>query len=265
PSAIATDIASDKDLTKKLLSQAGIPVPEGCVVRSETELEQALESVGVPAVIKPLDGNQGRGVTLNVMTEEHAREAFAVAKEYSKRVVVERMFTGRDYRVLVIDGRLVAASEKTPAYVIGDGAHSIEELIAAKNCDPRRGKHHSKALSCIEVDEVVHAYLRRRGRALDTIPEAGERVLLRENTNLSTGGEARDVTAEVHPAVQRLCERAARVIGLDICGLDVVLPDISQPPSGDGGIIEANAAPGIRMHQFPSEGEPRDAAGAIVE
>jgi cyanophycin synthetase len=264
-SGLAMDIASNKDLTKRLLADAGIPVPSGQLARSAEEAVQSLREIGAPVVVKPLDGNQGRGVCLNLTTEEEVREAFTIAQKHSKEVVVEQLFCGRDYRVLVIDGRLVAASEKSPAQVVGDGRHSIRELIEELNRDPRRGDHHSKPLSLVKVDAVMEAFLRRRHRNLETIPKSGECVALRDSANLSTGGEARDVTDLVHPEIRLLCERAARVIGLDICGLDVVLPDIGRPYEGAGGIIEVNAAPGLRMHQSPSEGRPRDAGAAIVD
>ncbi|HYP07185.1 MAG TPA: cyanophycin synthetase [Bryobacteraceae bacterium] len=263
-SAVGVDIASDKDLTKKLLGDAGIPVPFGVVVQTADEAAAAWRDIGGAVVVKPLDGNQGRGVSLNLNEEAHVREAFATAQQHSKSVIVEQLFEGRDYRVLVVNGKVVAASEKTPARVFGDGLHTISELIAIANRDERRGDHHSKPLSRIKVDEVMCAYLRRSGLRLDTIPQAGQCVLLRESANLSTGGEARDVTDLIHPDVARMCTRAARIIGLDICGLDVVLPDLSKPLNGSGGIIEVNAAPGIRMHQFPSEGTARDVASEIV-
>jgi cyanophycin synthetase len=229
----------------------------------------AFHEFGAPVVVKPLDGNQGRGVSLNLASAEQVAEAFAVAREHSEQVIVETVLTGRDYRVLIIGGRFRAASEKTPANVIGDGRHTIEQLIEIANRDPRRSQDHSKPLSCIEVDAVMKAYLRNRGRSLDSIPAGGEAVLLREGANLSTGGEAADVTEGVHPENARLFERAARIIGLDVCGLDLVMPDIakpfSDPQNATGGIIEVNAAPGIRMHCYPSRGTPRDVGADIVE
>ncbi|MCC6589670.1 MAG: cyanophycin synthetase [Bryobacterales bacterium] len=263
--AVAVDIASNKHLTKALLREAGLPAPMGEVATTREEALAAFEKIGAPVVVKPLDGNQGRGVFLNLQTADEVAEAFECASDHSRRVVIEELFRGRDYRVLVVNGRMVAASEKTPAHVIGTGTHRIRELIDITNRDPRRSEHHSKALSSIKVDPVMEAYLRRHGRSLDTVPAAGETVWLRESANLSTGGEARDVTDAVHPTMARMCERAARTIGLDICGIDFVVPDISQAWDGTGGIIEINAAPGIRMHEFPSEGKPRRAAAAIVD
>jgi cyanophycin synthetase len=234
------------------------------VITTAVDATGVFRELGPPVVVKPLDGNQGRGVSLSVADEDQLAEAFRAAQEHSKRVVIERMVTGRDYRVLIVNGAMIAASEKTPAHVIGDGSHSIAELIEITNRDPRRGEHHSKPLSCMEPDTVMTAYLARSGRGLHSVPASGEWVLLRESANLSTGGEARDVTDDVHPTIARLCERAARVIGLDIAGIDIVLPDISEPFSR-GGIVEVNAAPGIRMHESPSAGQPRNAASAIVD
>ncbi|RYE82734.1 MAG: cyanophycin synthetase, partial [Myxococcales bacterium] len=218
----------------------------------------------LPLVVKPLDGNQGKGVSLNLTTEAQVREAFAIARGYRSRVLVEEMITGRNYRVLVVDGKMVAASERLPAHVVGDGVHTVAELVEIENLNSMRADGHNGFLTRIEVDDIVRAVLAKRGQTLDDVPPAGERFFLRESVNLSTGGIAIDVTDEVHPATRRLCERAARAIDLDICGLDVVAEDISQP-IGRGAIIELNAAPGIRMHEHPSQGRPRDAGGAIVD
>ncbi|HYP15198.1 MAG TPA: hypothetical protein VEQ63_14810, partial [Bryobacteraceae bacterium] len=247
------------------LVQAGLPVPHGRTVSSADDAVAAFFEIGGPVVVKPLDGNQGRGVSLNLRTAEDVREAFNTASQHSSQVIVEQLFTGRDYRVLVVNGRVVAASEKTPAHVVGDGVHTIAELIEIVNCEPDRGECHSKSLSRITVDSVLHAHLRRNGLSMSSVPAANETILLRESANLSTGGLARDVTDLVHPEIAAMCERAVRVIGLDICGLDVVLPSIDQKYTGEGGFIELNAAPGIRMHHFPSEGQSRDAGMAIVE
>jgi cyanophycin synthetase len=220
--------------------------------------------VANPLVIKPLDGNQGRGVSLNLTTADQVREAFDLAREISSKVIVEEMFRGNDYRVVVVGGRMVAAAQRIPAHVWGDGRHTVRELIDLANHDPRRGDHHEKPMTKIHTDPLVIAILKRHGRTLDAVPATGEMVLLRESANLSTGGEARDVTDRVHPTIRRACERAARVVGLDVCGVDLVVDDISQPVTG-GGIVEVNAAPGIRMHHFPAEGTPRDVGGAIVD
>lgn len=263
-SVIAVDLASDKDETKRVLREVGLPVPQGCVVRTRDEAIKYFEHALAPVVVKPLDSNQGRGVSLNLTAAEQVGEAFDLARENSKRVIVEEMFLGNDYRVVVVNGRMVAAAQRIPAHVWGDGTHTIRELIDLANHDPRRGDHHEKPMTKIHTDPLVIAILKRHGRTLDDVPAKGVQVILRDSANLSTGGEARDVTERVHPTVQKVCERAARVIGLDVCGVDLVLPDIEQPLT-NGGIVEVNAAPGIRMHHFPAEGASRDVGGAIVD
>ncbi|WP_437286261.1 cyanophycin synthetase [Sorangium sp. So ce406] len=263
-SCVAVEIAGNKQLTKELLERAGLPTPRGVVVRTAGEAARALGELRAPVVVKPLDGNQGKGVSLNLWTEAQVREAFDIAREYRARVLVEEMVSGRNYRVLVVNGRVVAASERLPAHVVGDGQRTVAELIALENQNPLRANGHNGVLTKIVVDDVVRAGLAKQGRSLDEVPAAGERFFLRESVNLSTGGIARDVTDEIHPDTTRLCERAARAIDLDICGIDLVADDIAQP-LGRGAIIELNAAPGIRMHEHPSEGKPRDVGGAIVE
>jgi cyanophycin synthetase len=264
-SSVASDVACDKALTKRLLAQAAIPVPRGIVARTRADAVAALEELTPPLVVKPLDGNQGRGISLRLCTAEEVARAFDLAVEVASSVIVEEFFEGRDYRVVVVDGKLAAASERMPAHVIGDGECTIAQLIERENLHPQRGHGHTRPLTCITVDALVEALLVRSGRRLDHILRRGERVFLRETANLSTGGTARDVTGEVHPSVARMCERAARIIGLDICGIDLLLPDIGQPVPAEGaGIVEVNAAPGIRMHHHPAQGEPRDVGGAIV-
>jgi cyanophycin synthetase len=263
-SCIAVEIAADKELTKKVLSRSSIPVPRGVIATSEAEAVEAFKEIGSPVVVKPLDGCQGRGVSLNLTSESEVANAFRIAREYSKDVLVEELFEGRNYRALVVNGSVVAASERLPAHVTGDGSHTISQLIEISNRDPRRGDGHEKPLTRIKVDSIMSAYLNKRGLTLDHVPAEGEVVYLREGINLSTGGTAKDVTEKVHPEVAGLCERAARVIGMDICGVDLVLKDISEPVSR-GGIIEVNASPGIRMHHFPSEGQARNVGAAIVE
>jgi cyanophycin synthetase len=264
-SLLAVELAGDKHLTKAVLKEAGLPAPRGCVVGSREEAVACLDTADLPVVVKPLDGNQGRGVSLNLQTAEQVAEAFDLAAEISDRVIVEEMYRGNDYRIVIVGGRMVAAAQRVPAHVWGDGVHTISQLVDYANHDPRRGEHHEKPLTKIITDPLVMAILRRAGRSLEDIPAVGEMVLLRESANLSTGGEARDVTDQVHPSIREICERTARVIGLDVCGIDVVLPDITQGYDGRGGIVEVNAAPGIRMHHHPSQGEPRDVGGAIVE
>jgi cyanophycin synthetase len=262
---IAVDLAGNKHLTKQQLAKAAIPVPRGCVVDSRQQAVACLTQLGGKVVVKPLDGNQGRGVSLNLFTEDQVAEAFDVAHEISSKVIIEELLQGRDYRIVVVDGRMVAAAERVPPHVWGDGVQTISQLIDRANQDPLRGNDHEKPLTKIKTDPIVLAILKKYGRTLDDVPAAGELVVLRESANLSTGGSAKDVTDQVHPSIRRLCERAARVIGLDVCGIDFVLPDITQPFTGQGGIVEVNAAPGIRMHHHPSSGQPRDVGGAIVE
>ncbi len=262
---IAVDIAQDKALTKALLGEASIPVPHGTVVRSAEEAVSALGELSPPLVVKPLDGNQGKGVSMELRTEEDIRRAFETASRFCDQVLVEEQLMGQDYRVLVVNGTMVAAAERRPAHVTGDGKHTVQELIELTNLDPRRGEGHRKCLTRINVDDVTTACLLAAGKCLESVPATGEIVVLRDNANLSTGGTATDVTDIVHPEVRSLCERAARLIGLDVCGIDLVMPDISKAPAPGGGIVELNAAPGIRMHQSPSCGTPRDVGGAIVD
>ncbi|HEX8129385.1 MAG TPA: cyanophycin synthetase [Pyrinomonadaceae bacterium] len=262
---IAVEIAGDKELTKSILEQADLPVPRGVVVETADEAIAALSEIGGAVVVKPLDGHQGKGVSLNLTTEIEVLEAFRIAQQYGHDVLVEEMYAGRDYRVLVVGGKLVAASERIPCHVVGDGTHTLAELIEITNLDPRRGEGHDNVLTKIKVDEVMLACLRKHGLNFEQVPAAGERVFLRETGNLSTGGTAVDVTDIVHTEVRRLCERAARVVGLDICGLDLVASDIAEPLQAGNGFIEANAAPGLRMHTAPTQGQPRDVGGAIID
>jgi cyanophycin synthetase len=264
-SCVAADIASDKELTKRLLGQAFIPVPHGMVARTREAAVAALDELTPPVAVKPLDGNQGRGISLGLRTAEQVAAAFDQAHAVSSSVIVEQFFTGRDYRAVVVGGKLVAAAERVPAHVIGDGTHTIAHLIECENENPLRGDGHARALTRIVVDALVEGCLARAGRRLADVPKHGERVFLRETANLSTGGTARDVTNIVHPSVGSICERAARLVGLDVCGVDLVVPDIGHPlPPTGAGIIEVNAAPGIRMHHHPTTGRPHDVGGAIV-
>jgi cyanophycin synthetase len=264
-SAVAVDIASDKELTKILLRDAGIEVPYGALAQSEAQAIEALEIIGPPVVVKPYNMSQGKGVSLNLITAEHVRRAYRIARQYTTKVVVERQFAGRDYRALVINGKVVAASERVPAHVVGDGERTIAELVESVNRHPARGEDHERPLTKIAVDEAMIDFMKRRRLTLRHRPGRGEVVYLRECANLSTGGTASDVTDLIHPRIAAMCERAARVIGLDVCGIDLILDDISKPPGPDNGVIEVNAAPGLRMHVAPSEGLSRDAGGAIVD
>jgi cyanophycin synthetase len=264
--SLGVEIACDKELTKRVLHGAAIPVPRGVVARSEREALSALEDLSPPLAVKPLDGNQGRGVALNLFTTEQILSAWRAAAAICPAVVVEEYLTGRDFRVLVVGGKVVAASEREPAHVVGDGRSTIEELVELENSNPLRGEYHEKPLTKIRITDEALRLLTRYGRTPETIPSAGEKVYLCRTANLSTGGTARDATDEIHPDVRRLCERAARIVGLDICGVDLITPDISEPlPEAGAGIVEINASPGIRMHHYPTSGRPRDVGAAIVE
>ena len=263
-SAIAVELAQDKDETKERLRRSGIPVPRGIVIHSLDEANEAAETLEKPVVVKPLDGHQGHGVSLEVSTADEMKVAFEGAREFSSAVLMEEMFPGRNYRVVVVGGKMVAASERLPSAVVGDGVNTIRELIAIENKNPLRGDGHERPLTKIKVDADVLTHLAHTGMSLDAVPAAGEKVTLSNRTNLSTGATACDVTDKVHPSIARLCERVARLIGLDVCGVDLVIPDIATPITS-GGVIEVNASPGLRMHHFPSAGQPRDVGQALVE
>ena len=262
-SLIAVDTVGDKQRTKAALHEAGVPVPVGGSARTLEEALRLFEQVGAPAVVKPLDGNKGKGISLGVATEEELTAAFGKAAERSGVVLVEEQLTGRDYRVLIVNGSMVAASERRPCEVQGDGVSTVSALVDVLNSDPLRGEDHELPLTKVPKDEQLSAYLARSGLDLEHVPAAGATVRLRANANLSAGATAIDVTDVVHPATQRMCERAASLVGLDICGVDLVTSDISAPL--DGGILELNASPGLRMHVAPSQGRPRDVGGAIVD
>lgn len=265
-SNIAVDIACDKEETKMLLEAAEIPVPRGTVIRTEVGLEEAIEKFGYPLVIKPIDGNHGKGNTTNITNREQAQKAFEAAKQYSRSVIVERFITGYDFRALVINYKFVCAALRTPASVVGDGEHTIEWLIEETNKDPRRGYGHEKVLTQITIDQFTQKMLDDAGYTLQTVPKKGERVLLKPTANLSTGGTSTDVTDEVHPANIFMFERIAKIIGLDICGIDIMTTDLRTPVSENGGaILEVNAAPGFRMHIEPAEGLPRNVAEPVVD
>ncbi len=265
-SNIAVEIAQDKELTKDLLARVGAPVPQGAVVREADEAWEVAQEVGLPVVVKPYDGNQGKAVSVNLATEEQVREAFALAQDFSRRVIVEQYLSGSDYRLLVIDGRLVAAAERRPAQVVADGIHNVRELVRMVNEDPRRGHGHGAALTRIRMDAAAALTLAKQGFSWDNVPPPGHVVFLRDNSNLSTGGTATDVTDVVHPDNAALAVLAARTIGLDVAGVDIVCDSIKRPlDEQGGGIVEVNAAPGLRMHVFPSEGRPRPVGDAIIE
>lgn len=265
-SNIAVDIACDKEETKLLLEAAEIPVPRGTVIRTEEGLKEAVEKYKYPLVIKPIDGNHGKGNTTNITTWEQALKAFAAAKEYSRSVIVEKFITGFDFRCLVINYKFICAALRTPASVVGDGKNNIKWLIDEVNKDPRRGYGHEKVLTQITIDQFTQKMLDDYGYTLETVPKKGERVLLKPTANLSTGGTSTDVTDEVHPANIFMFERIAKIIGLDICGIDVMATDLRAPITENGGaILEVNAAPGFRMHIEPAEGLPRNVAEPVVD
>lgn len=263
--AIAQYVAQDKHLTRALLQELGLPVPVGRPVNDAADAWHAAQELGLPVVVKPQYGNQGRGVATNLTTKEQVEQAYAAAREESAYILVERFVPGDDYRVLVVGDKVVAASRREPAHVVGDGHSTITELIAETNKDPRRSDGHSTSLSWIKLDAVARVILAEQGCSPESVPAVGKRVLIRRNGNLSTGGTATDVTDQVHPDVGAKAVEAARAVGLDIAGVDVVAVDIGKPMAEQGAaIVEVNAGPGLRMHLDPSEGKPRPVGEAIV-
>ncbi len=264
---LAVELACDKEGTKQILRDSGVPVPRGTTIRSPKYLEDAIAEVGgFPIVIKPLNGNHGRGITIDVRTIKEAIDAFDMAQEVSEEVIIERFHTGRDHRVLVINGKFVAVAERVPANVTGDGVSTISQLIEITNQDPRRGDGHDNVLTRIEIDRTSLDILARQGFTLESVPPKGQVCYLKATANLSTGGVSVDRTDEIHPENVWLAERVARIIGLDIAGIDVVTEDISLPVrQTDGAIVEVNAAPGFRMHTAPSIGTPRNVAAPVIE
>jgi cyanophycin synthetase len=267
-SAIGVDVASDKGLTNKLLDSAGLPVPRSAVVDTADAAVAAARSLGYPCVVKPLDGNHGRGVHLDLRTEDEVRVAFAGAVRESRAgdVVVESYIVGNDYRVLVIGGRLAAVAQRVPASVTGDGEHTVRELVEVANADPRRGIGHEKVLTRIRVDGAAETLVRAQGFGLDDVPQRGAFVKLALTGNMSTGGTSIDRTMEAHPDNVEIAETAARIVGLDVAGIDFICPDIATPVRETGGaIVEVNAAPGFRMHTHPTEGEPQYVARPVID
>ncbi|WP_273029086.1 cyanophycin synthetase [Massilia timonae] len=264
--AIAESIAQDKELTKKLLDAAGVPVPQGRSVVDPDDAWAAALEIGLPVVIKPKDGNQGKGVTVNVTTREQLDAGFRAASEFRDDILVERYLPGHDYRLLVVGDKLVAAARREPPQVIGDGKHTVRELVDEVNRDPRRGDGHATSLTKIRFDDIALGTLVQQGMNADSVPALGQRVVLRNNANLSTGGTATDVTDDVHPEVAERAIAAAHMIGLDICGVDLVADSVLKPMEDvGGGIVEVNAAPGLRMHLAPSFGKPRAIGEAIMD
>jgi cyanophycin synthetase len=265
-SSIAVEIACDKEETKNLLEAAEIPVPRGRIVRTEEGLQEAIDKIGYPIVLKPVNGNHGKGATTNIKTWEDAVIALEAAQHYGRAVICEKFITGRDFRCLVINYKFVAAALRTPAAVIGDGKSSVQELIDKVNADPRRGYGHEKVLTSIKVDHFTNDMLVKKELTLESVLPKGEELWLKPTANLSTGGTATDVTDIVHPSNVFLCERIARIIGLDICGIDIMAPDLSIPIQENGGaVLEVNAAPGFRMHLEPTEGIARNVAEPVID
>ncbi len=264
-SAIAEAIAQDKDLTKKLLHSAGVPVPMGRPVSDLEDAWAAAQEIGLPVVVKPQDGNQGKGVTVGIVDRAHFELGYQAAAAYGE-VMVEKYLPGHDFRLLVVGNKLVAAARRDPPLVIGDGVHTVRELVAEVNLDPRRGEGHGTSLTKIRIDAIAEARLKAQGFTPESVPAKGQRVILRNNANLSTGGTATDVTDSVHRDVAARAIEAAQTVGLDICGVDVVCETVIKPlEDQNGGIVEVNAAPGLRMHISPSFGKGRDVGQAVID
>jgi cyanophycin synthetase len=265
-SNIGVEIACDKEDTKYLLEQAEVPVPKGEIIRTEAGLKDAVRYVGYPLVVKPISGNHGRGITTNIGDWEEVLVAFKAAKEVSNSVIVEKYITGDDYRLLVIDGKLVAGAKRTPAHVVGNGKSTIQELIDKVNSDPKRGYGHEKVLTMIEVNDLTRSILKEKRKNLKSVLKRGEVLNLKDTANLSTGGTAEDITDIVHPYNIFMAERIAKIIDLDICGIDIMTTDIGKPlPETGGAVLEVNAGPGFRMHLAPAEGLPRNVAGHVID
>jgi len=263
---IAVELASDKDETNKILGALGLPVPRQELVDSQTDALKAARKLAGPVVLKPYNGNHGRGITINITQDDDIRAAFVAAQEHSQSVIVETYVPGDDHRLLVVNGELVAATRRTPGHVLGDGRRSVAELVEILNQDPRRGVGHEKVLTRIVLDREAGMMLERAGYTADSVPKSGELVGLRSTANLSTGGTATDVTDIIHPDNRAMAERAVRAIGLDVGGVDFITTNIAESYKRiGGGICEVNAAPGFRMHIAPSEGTPRDAAGPVID
>ena len=267
-SSIGVELACDKEDTKYLLEQAEVEVPKGDIIRRERSLEEACRYVGFPLVIKPVDGNHGRGITVDIQNYEEALEAFRHAKESSRSgaIIVEKFIKGDDYRLLVINNKLVAAAKRTPAHVIGDGKSTVQELIDEVNKDPRRGYGHENVLTQITVNELTQTIIKDAGYTLESVLPKDEMLILKDTANLSTGGTAEDVTDIVHPSNISMAERISKIIDLDICGIDIATTDITKPLSETGGaVLEVNAGPGFRMHLSPTKGLPRNVAGHVID
>ncbi len=263
---IAVELASDKEETNKILGSLGLPVPRQELVQTESLAIRAARRIGFPVVTKPYNGNHGRGISIRLMNDDEVAEGFAKAKEHSRSVIVETFMEGDDHRLLVVNGELVAATRRTPGHVVGNGVHTIAQLVDVVNLDPRRGVGHEKVLTRLELDAQANMMMARVGYTADSVPKDGETVYLRSTANLSTGGTATDVTDIIHPDNRDMAVRAIRAIGLDVGGVDFLITNIAESYRNiGGGICEVNAAPGFRMHVAPSEGTPRDVAGPVID
>ena len=265
-SNIGVEIACDKEETKDLLEQAEVPIPKGDIIRTERGLKEAVDYVGFPLVIKPVNGNHGRGITTNINSLDEALIGFKEAKEISRLVIVEKYITGEDHRLLVINNKLVAAAKRTPAHVIGDGKSTIQELVDEVNKDERRGYGHEKVLTEIDINSLTLEILKEMNMTIESVPKKGEMVKLKSTANLSTGGTAEDITELIHPYNVFMAERISKIIGLDICGIDIMAEDLTKPLNKSGGaVLEVNAGPGFRMHLQPTSGLPRNVGGHVVD
>ena len=265
-SSIAVDIASNKDETKRLLEDAAIPVANGVCIAYEEDLESAIKKINFPLVFKPLDGNHGKGASINVKTLEEATAAFHHAKKYSRKIIVEKFISGFDFRILVINNKFIAAALREPAHVIGDGVSTIRQLVDTENKDPRRGYGHENVLTEISIDRETTEQLSKKNYTVETILEKNEQCYLKGTANLSTGGTSTDITDTVHPHNIFIFERISRIIGLDICGIDIMGINLSEPLESNGAVVlEVNAAPGFRMHLAPANGLPRNVAAPVID
>lgn len=265
-SALGVEIADDKEYTKKILAEIGIPVPEGISAGDLAEARSVADKIGYPVVVKPLVGNHGRGISVNVQDEEELEAAYQMAKKIWADVLIEKLLVGADFRILVINGKFVAAAKREPAFVIGDGSSTVQELIAKINDDPKRGVGHEKNLTRISIDTMTERILAGQAISLETVLPAGEKQYLKSTANLSSGGTAVNVTENVHPLVKLMAERIARIIGLDVIGIDIVAPTLQEPLQKNiGGVVEVNAAPGFRMHLDPTAGQPINVGVPVVD
>ncbi|MFW5790718.1 MAG: cyanophycin synthetase [Bacillota bacterium] len=265
-SALGVEIADDKEYTKRILAESGIPVPEGISVSNPEEARSVADELGYPVVVKPLVGNHGRGISIDIQNEEELETAYQMAQKVCADVLIEKLLVGSDFRILVIDGKFVAAARREPAFVIGDGISTVQELIAKVNNDPKRGVGHEKNLTRITIDTMTERILAGKDLSLESVLPAGEKLYVKSTANLSSGGTAVNVTENVHPLVKLIAERIARIIGLDVIGIDIVAPTLQEPLQKNiGGVVEVNAAPGFRMHLDPTAGQPINVGASVID